>query len=386
MRTWRLAIAGAGTLALIFGVLVLPPEPWQYAVAPTVGCLVTAVLLATWPRCRGAIPVASGLVGVVSLVVTALTQTHELNTAATDPVAPTSLWLLLEPAVMLVFVYLPVRWSPPQHAVWSGGAAALAEALNVQRYIAGTPLGDRIAASAMWMIFAIAAGAIAWYLRSLADGRGRAIAEARQTQRLELAADLHDFVAHDVSEIVAQAQAGRIVLAPADPRLAEVLQRIETAGLRALASMDRTVHMLRESDTAAVTAPGVLADLSELVDRFGSAGDVRAELDDRFDGEAPREVAAVAYRVVVEALTNVRRHAWGATLVTVRLDRRDDRLTVTITDDGHGTATAVEHRPGAGTGLAGLTERVTALGGDLTTDTVRPHGWRLAARLPLPRE
>lgn len=384
MRMWRRAVAGAGTLALVFGVLALPSDPWTYMVAPTFGCLTTAVLLTTWPRCRGWIPVASGLVGAVSLAVTVVMQTQPPTTDATDPAAPTSLWLLLEPAVMLLFVYLPVRWSRPQHAVWSGGAAAVAEALNVQRYIDGTPIGDRIAASAMWMIFAIAVGAIAWYLRSLADGRRRAIDDARQTQRLELAADLHDFVAHDVSEIVAQAQAGRVVLAPSDPRLAEVLERIETAGLRALASMDRTVHMLRETDGAAVTTPGVLADIAELLARFESAGTVTARLDDGFTGEAPREIAAVGYRVVVEALTNVRRHATGATRVLVRLERAGERLVVTVTDDGPGAETGGPRRVSAGTGLAGLTERVAALGGELTAGAQRPHGWRVTARLPLP--
>ncbi|ADD41431.1 sensor histidine kinase [Stackebrandtia nassauensis] len=381
MRTWRPVLAGAGTLALIFGVLVLPADPWLFMVAPTLGCLVTAALMASWPLSRAWVPLASGLVGAVSLGVTAVMTALRLGAGEPSPVAPTSLWLMLEPAVLLIFVYLPVRWSRPSAAVWTGGAAGLGVALNVQRYITDTSFGERVAASALWMIFAVATGTVAWYLRSLAEARGRAIAEARQTQRLELAADLHDFVAHDVSEIVAQAQAGRMVLAP-DPRLAEVLERIEVAGLRALASMDRTVHMLRETDGATVAAPGVLADLDELVSRFESAGTTAARLDNGFTGSAPREIAAVAYRVVVEALTNVRRHAATATRVTVALAERDDHLVVTVTDDGRGETTASD-RTSAGTGLAGLSERVTALGGDLTTATIRPHGWRLTARLPL---
>ncbi|MGH8876480.1 MAG: sensor histidine kinase [Stackebrandtia sp.] len=426
MRILRLVVAGAGTLALFIGVATLPADPPLYMLPSVAGCLTTAVILATWPGCRRWLAVTGVGVGVVSLAVTALMMTV-VDPGSGEPVPPTSLWLLLEPGVMLVFVYLPVRWSSPRAAVWGGGAAALGGALNVQRYVQDTPLADRIPASAIWLVPAVAVGAIAWYLRSLEAGHERAVVEARQHQRLELAADLHDFVAHDVSEIVAQAQAGSVVLTPADPRLAEVLQRIETAGLRALTSMDRTVHMLRDTDGAAVTAAKGLADVPELVSRFESAGTIRARLDDRItrpiephqntrsngdvgdrpsgdapsrlDGQAggdagarlddracgdvPRELGALGYRLIVEALTNVRRHAGGATLVTVRLARQDGRLLVSVTDDGRG-GTANPGRVGSGTGLAGLSERVAALGGELTAEARHPHGWHVEARLPLP--
>ncbi|GAA3792749.1 hypothetical protein GCM10022226_10020 [Sphaerisporangium flaviroseum] len=250
------------------------------------------------------------------------------------------------------------------------------------------------------------AATVGLYLRSLDDHRARSVRAARQAQRTQLARDLHDFVAHDVSGMLAQAQVGRI-LAEQDPQqAAAAFQRIEQAALQALASMDRTVRMLHDADDlAAGEAAGrtplpALADLRELADRFSFSGtavvhlDIDARLKDP-NGVVPREVAATAYRIVVEALTNVRRHAVTANRVevTVRRTRTVGDLTghaleVTVTDDartglapaGHVLGTAGR---GGGFGLAGLTERVEALGGKLAAGPYAPHGWRVAATMPL---
>ncbi|MYS66635.1 hypothetical protein GTW66_22215 [Streptomyces sp. SID5473] len=124
---------------------------------------------------------------------------------------------------------------------------------------------------AFWLLpVAVAVGAGA-YPRRAADRRRQAVDEARREQRLRLSRDLHDFVAHDISGIVVQAQAARFV-AEADPGQAlAALERIERAGLNALASMDRTVAMLHTAGVADGAPPGPDR-LPALVADFGAAG------------------------------------------------------------------------------------------------------------------
>ena len=101
--------------------------------------------------------------------------------------------------------------------------------------------------------------------------------------------------------------------------------------------------------------------------------------------DLPHEVRAAVFRVVQEALTNVRRHAAEATEVSVRLRRDGDRLEVTVTDDGHGGTQLPAAAHGGGFGLVGLKERVTALGGELRGCPRGDHGWETQAVLPAGR-
>ncbi|MCG8925643.1 sensor histidine kinase [Lentzea sp. CC55] len=371
----RRAVATCGVLALGAGTLLVP-APFIDVVTPVALCLGLAVLLALWPGARAALPWAAGAAAVLSATVT----TIHLVVRPGGVNDSQGLWVLLEAAALAVHVYLVFRWSPPRAALTCGGAAALALALTVQRYLPPGAVVEAVAGSIIWLVPGVVAGLVAWYPRHMGELRDRAVAEARHAQRLDLASDLHDFVAHDVSEIVAQAQAARVVLVGDDPRIAAILGRIETAGLRALGSMDRTVHMLRDSGGAVRAPVGVLADLPELVSRF-SQGGVPVRLD-ATQAEVPREAAAVAYRIVVEALTNVRRHAPSASSVDVAVAVDDRVLHVTVTDDGDADA-----RPGdrthAGLGLPGLTERVESLRGTLAAGPRQPRGWILSARIPL---
>lgn len=190
--------------------------------------------------------------------------------------------------------------------------------------------------------------------------------------------------------------------------------------------MDRTVHMLRSSDGTAPTgrdatnaagatdatdaSPPVaygLEDIVDAVDRFRTAGRAEVRLDmDRSPeliGRIPREVASTAHRVVVEALTNIRRHAGNAPWVTVTVSATPGPehprpvLTVSVTNGPPtGGETAGGHlgdreRPGA-SGLRGLALRARALGGTLESGVHgkhgkhgkhEKHGWRVTAVLPL---
>ncbi|WP_199042966.1 sensor histidine kinase [Glycomyces salinus] len=295
------------------------------------------------------------------------------------PVLPVS-WVLVEPAALTVLFYAAARWSRPRPAACAAAAVLTALVSMMFRFLDG-PWWEPLAGGVAWSFPALTLGALAVYQRAQERLRERAIARARDRQRIELAHDLHDFAAHDISEVVAQAQAGRVTLAGGDERVTALLERIERAGLRALGSMDRTVGLLRGPDDADTAPPGGVDRIAELVDRFNEAGSPTARLQDDLTGSAERDTGAVAHRLVSEALTNVRRHASGAAEVRVELRGSGRFLTVAVTDDGR-AGPRRRHRARSGLGLTGLTARVEALGGTLTAGPVERGGWRVEARLP----
>jgi signal transduction histidine kinase len=243
------------------------------------------------------------------------------------------------------------------------------------------------------LLTGITAG-LAAYLRTLDHRRTRAVTETRRAERLAMAADLHDFVAHHVTGILVQTQVARMMGTDRPERLDPVLAGIERAATEALASMRRTVGVLREHGDGAGTAAadrrpvGDLAGIDDLVRGFDGVGGVdgRTALlhhDPSVPHDLPHEVQAAAFRVVQESLTNVRRHAADATEVTVALRWADDALEVSVRDDGRGGAVLPEAARGGGFGLVGLTERVTALGGRIQArGRTDGPGWEVVAVLP----
>jgi signal transduction histidine kinase len=245
------------------------------------------------------------------------------------------------------------------------------------------------------IVYALAAVGAGVHLRSVDALRIRAVGDARRAQRLDLARDLHDFVAHDVSGIVAQAQAAQLVTSHDPGAALTALQRIEQAGLNALASMDNTVHMLHDAADAqnVTTRPPVpsLADLPKVIDQFSATSPARVALhiNPAALDTTSREITTTAYRIVVEALTNIRRHAPSAATVNI-LVTADPAVTrpalrVTITNDCAKAATRGITRPDrrGGLGLLGLADRVHALGGTLNAGPYGSVGWRVTAVLPL---
>ncbi|GIG47253.1 hypothetical protein Dsi01nite_052940 [Dactylosporangium siamense] len=282
-----------------------------------------------------------------------------------------------ECAALLVLLVAATRWAPRRSAVAAVVVAGLAVAVCVLRFLPSDSLLDAVGACALWAGGPAVAVVIGGYPR-LAEARRRgSVARERRSQRLALARDLHDFVAHDISGIVALAQAAKFVAGTDPARALDALDRVEAAGLRALDTMDRTVAMLGDLAGPPGAAPG-LADLPELLHRFG--GHVESSLAAP-DG-VPVEIGATAYRLVQEALTNVHRHAPAATAVRVVVSRTPGReLAVTVTNDAPAPGTAT---PGNGTGLADLRHRAHLLGGTLRAGP-HDHGWRVAAVLPLDR-
>ncbi|TDV46852.1 signal transduction histidine kinase [Actinophytocola oryzae] len=206
----------------------------------------------------------------------------------------------------------------------------------------------------------------------LLDARGEAAAEAvRHDERLALARELHDVVAHHVTGIVLHAQAAR---RRSPPDLAESLAGIETASTDALTAMRRVVGVLRDTRDAPVAAR--FEPLTELVARFDGPS-VRLRLPDGEDGWS-NEVRGTVYRIVQESLTNVARHAPRARSVTVDVTQDGQAVTVDVVDDG---PPGRPHR--GGYGLVGMRERVEALGGALVAGPRPGHGWAVRATLPL---
>ncbi|MYS81978.1 sensor histidine kinase [Embleya scabrispora] len=310
-------------------------------------------------------------------------------------------WMPFEFVGLWLTVERVVRRLPGRAAVWLGSALGLAIAALPLRFTLRAPAVTweaSVAMCAVALLPAAATAGVGLYLRSLDDRRTRAVALARRLQRLEVARDLHDFVAHEVTGIVLEAQAGQLdepTGADAEHTRA-LLARIEQAGLRALESMDRTVRTLRESagedDAAELPEPPTrvygMADLPVLVERFAGSGRVRAELDLAPDlaGALPGPLDEAAYFVVLEALTNVRRHAPDTAGVTVAVGPARTRgIEVSVTDLGGASRPAPAERDGGGTGLAALGARLEALGGSLTAG---PHqgGWRVVGLLPTTRQ
>lgn len=289
-----------------------------------------------------------------------------------------AVWGVAETGVLLALTVAAVRAGPPAVAV----VPAVAVPAWLLRFSWGPLTAAGLGGFFGWTLAALAAVAVGAYLRRLDGDRRRSVAEARRAQRLHLARDLHDFVAHDVSGMLAQAQAGQL-LAGRDPAAAAAaFRRIEQAGLQALAALDRTVHMLSDPRAGPAEGPAGLADVPAVVGRFTGPAEVTLDIESGL--ELPRELGATAYRVVVEALTNVRRHAPSATHVSVRIARAtSDEVAIVVTNDAPTPGAPTPKRRGGGLGLPSLAERVEVLGGSLTAGP-RADGWELVAKVPLP--
>jgi signal transduction histidine kinase len=203
----------------------------------------------------------------------------------------------------------------------------------------------------------------------------RAVAE----ERVRIAQELHDVVAHNVSLIVVQAQAlGATV---PDKRVGESTGQIADLGREAMAEMHRTLKLLRAGDdqTAERAPQPGLAHLDDLLERSRAAGlhvELAVEGDPR---PLAQSVDLSAYRILQEALTNVVKHA-GRAHTRVLLGYRADALELTVTDTGDG-ATAPVPTPG-GHGLVGMRERAALFGGTLIAGPRGDHGFEVQAVLP----
>ena len=255
----------------------------------------------------------------------------------------------------------------------AGAVVLLAGHLTTPSYVASLVSLDAL-------LWGAALGAGLW-LRTLDARRRDAIAAVRREERLDMARELHDVVAHHVTGMILQAQAAQLVAGERPEAAQPALAVIESAGTEALAAMRRVVEVLRSDDDAAERRPGP-EQLGDLVQRFAATGpSVTLRLPDGPKAaDWTPEVATAVYRIVQEALTNVARHAPDARHVSVAVEERPATLTVEVTDDAPGEPP--RSTAGGGHGLLGMRERVEALGGTLDAGPVPSGGWAVSATLP----
>jgi signal transduction histidine kinase len=211
---------------------------------------------------------------------------------------------------------------------------------------------------------------------------GQLVAAATAAERAAIARKLHDIVAHAVSVVVIQAQAGARAL-PANPDVAAgTLATIEDSARTALADLRRLLTVLGDDDASRGAAPmGSLAQLDELVQTFAGSGvDVTLDMGDALPQLTPAAELA-AYRVVQEALTNTVKHATGAR-VRITIDHTPDAVRIEVSDTG-GTP-AASAGTGGGRGLTGLRERLAVYGGTLQAGERPTGGFRVRAVIPAP--
>ncbi len=233
----------------------------------------------------------------------------------------------------------------------------------------------------------------------------RAAADAVRAERARIARELHDVVAHEVTVMTLQAEGAKRRAKDADPAITGALSIISESGRRGLEEMQRVIGVLRATEEEAlstadadharagqsVSRHGVLstddlspmpslAALPALVEKVEAAG-LPVHLQVTGSSHVPAGVELSAYRIVQESLTNAMKHAGPGATAEVTVDRLPNQVTITVEDDGRGVISEAAVASG-GHGIAGMKERVAALGGDLDFGVRKGGGFRVRATLP----
>jgi signal transduction histidine kinase len=233
---------------------------------------------------------------------------------------------------------------------------------------------------------------IAWLIgNSIRQARGRtelvraqAAAQTVLAERLQIARELHDIVAHSIGIIAIQAGSGRSVCDASPAEARDALAAIEATSREALSGLRRMMTGLRHAEPGSGPgqaplgpAPG-LADIERLAAMTLDAG-VQVEVEWLGSREPlPADIDLSAFRIIQEAVTNVVRHA-GTDRCLVWIDQQDGYLSIEVTDSGRGGSTA-----GTGYGITGMRERAALLGGDFSAGPRPGGGFQVAAWLPVP--
>jgi signal transduction histidine kinase len=354
-RDWAL-LAVVTVSAALEGVLREDlPLRW-FSVALTVG--LAPLLL--WRRTHPLAVVATAF-GVVAVV--------DIGLIAADAPA-------LDMYTMFYFLLLPYslfRWGSGREAV--AGLAIILVPATMSFFRSWTGVADAIGGIAVLM----SAFALGLAVRSQHGARERGLEQAKSEERVLLARELHDTVAHHVSAIAVQAQAGRALAATSPSSPLEALAVIEVEASRTLAEMRAMVRVLRnEAPVDYAPQPGV-ADL----ERLSGASPAGPRVEVRVSGDLaalPAAIDAAVFRIAQEAVTNALRHARNATLIDVRVAGDQSTVSLVVRDDGD--PGAADPAPEAGFGLTGMVERALLLGGACRAGPCPGRGWAVSATLP----
>ncbi|MER7210972.1 histidine kinase [Streptosporangium sp. NPDC000239] len=391
-RLSEIALIGWLTLLLLLDVMVVLTRPdnpvvWLGPVCGAIGVL--AVLLRRTHR----------ISGYATLLVASFVTTLIIGSSHVS-----GLPSFAETGSLLILTIAGLRWIEPisRAAMFSIASVVVLESA------AGRLREDTPSLAVGFLVFvgwSIAAG-VGAYLRFQLERRKEAVNSVRRAERLELARELHDLVAHHITGIVVQAQAAKIVAEHKPEAVVPALDAIAGAGADALTSMRRLVSVLRAQDGAARSPGSTLMDMRTLVERFSAGGpQVAFDIGQGINDEtmAP-EVLTTLHRVLQEALTNVRRHAPGTGWVEAdlrlggppngpsagpppgppRREQHQGTHWVWLRVRNYGSATDAKiSRLGGGFGLVGMSERVEALGGRLTAGHTYTGAWEVVAGFPV---
>ncbi|MEV5961260.1 histidine kinase [Kribbella sp. NPDC051952] len=236
-----------------------------------------------------------------------------------------------------------------------------------------------LSVAVLWAFLWAGSVSVGLMLRDGVARREAALAAARARERQMLARELHDLVAHHITGVVVRTQAAQLMLADGTER--ELLEEIERAGAEALGAVRRLVMMLRSPEEQ---LPPTAGDLVETIEAAveGDQGVTLRLAPELADLAVAPETVSTVHRVVLESLTNVRKHAPEARRVTVAVEPTGDCLLVEVWNDG--LRQGRHRRIADGYGLVGMSERIAALDGRLTVGEDGENGWRVRAELPLP--
>ncbi|GHF66287.1 hypothetical protein GCM10010218_54780 [Streptomyces mashuensis] len=238
--------------------------------------------------------------------------------------------------------------------------------------------------TALFTVLTGVVGTFSLLLRQQSAQRVRDLAAVRTAERLELARELHDLVAHHITGIAVQAQAARFTALDGQAA-ARAFARIESAASEAVGAMRRMVGVLREGEAETEPVAG-LPQVRALTEEFARTGPpVALYIEKGMETWLPGEVAAAVHRIVREALTNIRKHAADATAVRIGVRGVAEGVELRVADDGKRAAPLTGEARGGGFGLVGLAERARALGGHLTAGPAPEGGWQVRAVLPVDR-
>jgi signal transduction histidine kinase len=321
--------------------------------------------------------------------------------------APLPFGIMVGLAVYLVASRLPRRWSVPAAVVTAAalGAALLYAALMVPT---AAPVGEAVAGlvpvAAAWFI-GDSVAARRRYLAGLAEQAQRKRAaeaeRARQDvreERVRIARELHDVVAHTLAVITVQAGVGRRLAAKRPEEATAALESIETIGRTAQDELRVVLGLLREEEagTAPLAPAPRLADVEALVAAVRASGTPVELQMSGTDRQLSPALELSVYRVIQEALTNVVKHAPGARAAIdlavsasqVRLEVADDGGSArdrgsADADDGGSAGEALQPGPGTGHGIVGMRERIGAFGGRLAAGPGADRGYRVIAEIPI---
>ncbi|MGW2637004.1 sensor histidine kinase [Streptomyces sp. NPDC001348] len=379
-RAKTVAWAGGASYLLMLGLLV-GGAPRASGTVHGVGALLAVSLLVGLVRRMPLAALLMALVGSTAVVVGTPSSVHP------GPAVMYQGQFLSYLSVDLILGFIVVTCARRASIV------AVAVAFVVQLLVIGVfAHGDDLTLNSVIAVLAVVVSCMVGLLgrerrEHAVELRSKEVAEAVIAERLRIARELHDVIAHSIGIVAIQAGMGSRVIQTQPAEARKALQTIEATSRQTLSGLRRTLVALRDADrdapasgqAALAPSPG-LTDIDGLITATADAG---VRVDVCVSGSRrplPADIDLSAYRIVQEALTNVIRHA-GTEHCRVAVDYKDEELSVEIVDDGRGAADdATAH----GFGLVGMRERVGLLNGHFSAGPRPEGGFRVAARLPLP--